>query len=104
MALVTIIWNLLQRINALDSANKALTEENLKLKEQVQNPEKTSDNSSIPPSRRRYSTKKPTKRDENGNPIKGKPGAKAGHKAHHRKKATSDKKKSEEVARKLPVE
>ncbi|MDR1872700.1 MAG: IS66 family transposase [Deltaproteobacteria bacterium] len=51
-------------------------------------PAKDSDNSSPPPSKGRYPKRKP-ELDENGNPIKGKPGAKKGHQAFHRKKANS---------------
>jgi hypothetical protein len=69
-----------------------LAKENSQLKEKVQKPEKNSDNSSIPPSRNRYPQKKQRQLDENGNPIKGKPGAKPGHKAHHRQKPKSVKK------------
>ncbi|MDR1487404.1 MAG: IS66 family transposase [Deltaproteobacteria bacterium] len=73
-------------IAELESKVKTLTEENAKLTEKVNEPVKTSENSSIPPSKNRYPKKKPPKLDENGNPIKGTPGAKKGHKAHPRKK------------------
>jgi hypothetical protein len=77
---------LLQTIAELDSKVKALTEENNKLAEIANEPAKNSKNSSIPPSKGSNPKKDPLKLDENGNPIKGKPGAKKGHKAHHRKK------------------
>jgi transposase len=97
--LFTVIWHLCQQVTGLKDIVKGLegkvgelTKENSKLKEKVQRPEKNSDNSSISSSRDRYPKKKPPKLDKNGNPIKGKPGAKPGHKAHHRKKAKSSKK------------
>jgi transposase len=102
--LYTFIARLLQSNAELETKVKALTEENSKLAEKANQPVKNSENSSEPPSKDRYRKKSP-KLDENGNPIKGKPGAKKGHKAHHRKKYKKNKKKSEEEAAvELPVE
>jgi hypothetical protein len=61
-----------------------LVEENSRLKEKVGEPIKDPSNSSLAPSSSiKPNKKKPRKQDENGQPIKGKPGAKKGHKAHH---------------------
>lgn len=91
-------------INTLKNQLKTLSEENSKLKEKVQQPEKNSKNSSNSSSRDRYPQKKPPELDENGKPIKGKPGAKDGHKAHHRKKNKPVKKGEEATAPDLPTE
>jgi transposase len=84
------IWiflaNLVNIISSLEAENKTLREENAKLAEKANQPEKTSKNSSSRPSNNRYPAKKPLKLDENGEPIKGKPGAKKGHKPHHRQR------------------
>jgi transposase len=107
--LFTFIWNLLHQITALKNVIKGLeskvedlTKENKRLNEELQKPEKNSVNSSIPSSRERYPRKKPPKLDENGKPIKGKPGAKPGHKAHHRKKPKPKKGHEAEIPIDLP--
>jgi transposase len=104
--LYQIIKNHKSRIDALTRENTEQAIKIAELSEKANQPTKTSDNSSIPPSKdnnRRYPKNLP-KLDENGKPIKGKPGAKPGHKAHHRKKATPRKKtKEEETPLELPV-
>ncbi|MDR1871062.1 MAG: transposase [Deltaproteobacteria bacterium] len=87
------ILYLLQIIITLQSKIDTLTKENAILAEKANQPAKDSDNSSKPPSQGRYPKSKP-ELDEHGNPIKGKPGAKKGRKAHHRKKANSKNKDS----------
>jgi transposase len=116
--LMVWIWNLLQTIGRLtkdkqdlESKVQDLSEENSRLKEKVNQPQKNSANSSIPPSQGRYPTNNKTVLYAKINPEKGKPGAKKGHKAHHRKKPkvteknnSQDTAKSDEEGLESPVE
>jgi transposase-like protein len=100
--LFDFINQLIQLIVNLSSKIEALTEENSKLREKVDQPKKNSKNSSIPNSKDRYPAKKATNFGPDGKPIKGKPGAKKNHEAHHRKKTNPKKEKPGDLPLEIP--
>jgi hypothetical protein len=94
--LIRLIVLLYETISSQESKIEALTKENAELAQKLNEPKKDSENSSSKPSSDPYKKKKPPLLDENGQPIKGKPGAKKGHKAYHRKKYKTKKKDPKE--------